>query len=55
VTEQELLAFAGEHLAGYKRPRSVEIWDELPKSGPGKILRRSVRDKVRARAAPAGE
>ncbi len=54
VTEQELLAFAGEHLAGYKRPRSVEIWDELPKSGPGKILRRSVRDEVRARATPAG-
>jgi acyl-CoA synthetase (AMP-forming)/AMP-acid ligase II len=49
VTEQELLAFAGQHLAGYKRPRSVEIWDELPKSGPGKILRRSVRDEVRGR------
>ena len=48
VSEQELLAFAGERLAGYKRPRSVEIWDELPKSGPGKILRRSVRDQVRA-------
>jgi acyl-CoA synthetase (AMP-forming)/AMP-acid ligase II len=55
VTEQELLAFAGEHLAGYKRPRSVEIWDELPKSGPGKILRRSVRDEVRSRAVRAGE
>jgi acyl-CoA synthetase (AMP-forming)/AMP-acid ligase II len=49
VSEDELLQFAAGHLAGYKRPRSIEFWDELPKSGPGKILRRSVRDQVRAR------
>jgi acyl-CoA synthetase (AMP-forming)/AMP-acid ligase II len=48
VTEDELLGFAAERLAGYKRPRSVEVWEELPKSGPGKILRRSVRERVRA-------
>jgi acyl-CoA synthetase (AMP-forming)/AMP-acid ligase II len=55
VTEEELLAFAAESLAGYKRPRSIEFWDELPKSGPGKILRRSVRDAVRARRPGAVE
>jgi acyl-CoA synthetase (AMP-forming)/AMP-acid ligase II len=60
VSDEELLGFAAERLAGYKRPRSVEFWDELPKSGPGKILRRSVRDAVRARqlqaaAAPEGD
>ena len=54
VGEEELVAFAAERLAGYKRPRSVEIWDELPKSGPGKILRRSVRDTVRSRQRQAG-
>jgi acyl-CoA synthetase (AMP-forming)/AMP-acid ligase II len=54
VTEDELLAYTAERLAGYKRPRSVELWDELPKSGPGKILRRSVRDQVRAARANAG-
>ena len=54
VSEDELLRFAGERLAGYKRPRSIEFWDELPKSGPGKILRRSVRDQVRARPSAAG-
>ena len=53
VTEDELLRFAGERLAGYKRPRSIEFWEDLPKSGPGKILRRSVRDQVRARQAEA--
>jgi acyl-CoA synthetase (AMP-forming)/AMP-acid ligase II len=55
VAEDELLAFAAERLAGYKRPRSVEFWEELPKSGPGKILRRSVRDQVRARPAEAAD
>jgi acyl-CoA synthetase (AMP-forming)/AMP-acid ligase II len=53
VAEDELLAFAADRLAGYKRPRSVEFWEELPKSGPGKILRRSVRDEIRARQAEA--
>lgn len=51
VAGDELLRFAAARLAGYKRPRSVEVWDELPKSGPGKILRRTVRDEVRARDA----
>jgi acyl-CoA synthetase (AMP-forming)/AMP-acid ligase II len=51
VTDGELLAFAADRLAGYKRPRSVELWQDLPKSGAGKILRRAVRDQVRARHA----
>ena len=47
VTSEELLAYAKGRLAGYKRPRELEIWPELPKSGVGKILRRTVRDHVR--------
>jgi fatty-acyl-CoA synthase len=34
-------------VAGYKRPRAYYIWDELPMSGPGKIMRRTVRDRLR--------
>ena len=45
--------FCRERLAGYKCPKSVEIWDALPKSGAGKLLRRAVRDRVLAAAADA--
>lgn len=45
LTEAELLAYCRENLTGYKRPRSVEFRDELPKSPVGKILRRELRPK----------
>jgi acyl-CoA synthetase (AMP-forming)/AMP-acid ligase II len=47
-----LLEYARNNLATYKRPKSIEIWPELPKSGANKILRRVVRDKILADAAP---
>lgn len=43
LTEKELLDFAKKELTGYKRPRSVEFVDELPKSNVGKILRKEIR------------
>jgi acyl-CoA synthetase (AMP-forming)/AMP-acid ligase II len=46
-----LLAFARERLANYKRPKSIEVWPELPKSAANKIMRRTVRDQVLARLA----
>jgi fatty-acyl-CoA synthase/long-chain acyl-CoA synthetase len=39
----QIIAFARAHLAGYKVPRSVELMDELPKTGSGKILKRELR------------
>ena len=33
-------------IAGYKRPREVEIIPELPKSPVGKILKRDLRDQM---------
>ncbi len=36
-------AFAREHLAGYKIPRSVTFTTEIPKTGSGKILKRELR------------
>jgi fatty-acyl-CoA synthase/long-chain acyl-CoA synthetase len=44
VTIDALTAFARGHLAGYKVPRSVSFADELPKTGSGKILKRSLRE-----------
>ena len=43
LTADEVVAFAREHLAGYKIPRSVAFLDELPKTGSGKILKRELR------------
>jgi acyl-CoA synthetase (AMP-forming)/AMP-acid ligase II len=54
VTVEDVLAFAKTKLAGYKMPRSMEIWPELPKSGANKILRRAVRDRVVAERAGRG-
>ncbi len=39
-----VMAFAQGRLSGVKRPKQIHIWPELPKSGAGKILRRSVRN-----------
>ncbi len=47
--------FCRERLAGYKCPKNVEIWDALPKSGAGKLLRRAVRDRVIAAADATAE
>jgi acyl-CoA synthetase (AMP-forming)/AMP-acid ligase II len=43
LTEADVIAFARDHLAGYKTPRSVEFADELPRTGSGKILKRQLR------------
>ncbi len=43
LTEAEVTAFAREHLAGYKAPRSVTFTGELPRTGSGKILKRQLR------------
>lgn len=42
--EEEVVAFAREHLAGYKIPRSVAFLEELPKTGSGKVLKRELRE-----------
>ncbi|GAA1109673.1 long-chain-fatty-acid--CoA ligase [Nocardiopsis composta] len=43
VTEEELVAWSKERLAGYKYPRLVEFRDRLPMTATGKILKRDLR------------
>jgi fatty-acyl-CoA synthase/long-chain acyl-CoA synthetase len=43
LTGDQVMAFAREHLAGYKIPRSVSFLDELPRTGSGKVLKRELR------------
>jgi len=43
ITEEELIAWAKEHMAAYKYPRIVEFRDSLPMTATGKILKRELR------------
>jgi O-succinylbenzoic acid--CoA ligase len=42
VTQEELIAFAREHLAGYKVPRVIRFVAALPLTASGKVERKSV-------------
>jgi long-chain acyl-CoA synthetase len=44
ATEEEFIAWAKEHMAGYKRPREVKFVDSLPMTAVGKVLRRELRE-----------
>ena len=42
-TSEEVMAFAAERLAGYKKPRLVEFVDALPKTTYGKVDKKALR------------
>jgi len=44
VTGQELLAHCSQELASYKRPKSIDIVNELPRNAMGKLLKRELRE-----------
>jgi len=41
---REILLLCNNKLAGYKRPKSIDFVDELPRTGTGKILKRMLRE-----------
>jgi benzoate-CoA ligase len=41
----ELKQFCKEKLASFKSPKFIEFLDELPKTGPGKIDKRQLRER----------
>jgi len=45
VTEAELLEFCQNHIARYKKPKSVDFIAELPKNNYGKIVKNELREK----------
>ncbi|HWB65804.1 MAG TPA: AMP-binding protein [Mycobacteriales bacterium] len=49
-TLQRIEQTAASRLAPYKRPRSVEVVDEIPRDEAGKLLRRVLRDRLWQRA-----
>jgi len=40
VTEEDLVGWGAEHLSGYKRPRTVRVVDDLPRTGTQKVAKR---------------
>jgi fatty-acyl-CoA synthase len=42
---EELLAYAREHIAHYKCPRSLDFMDELPRLPTGKLYKRLIKDR----------
>jgi fatty-acyl-CoA synthase/long-chain acyl-CoA synthetase len=42
--EAELIAFCSQHLADYKKPRSVDFLGSLPRDPAGKLLKRQIRE-----------
>jgi len=43
ISEKDVIAHCKQELAGYKVPKKVVFWDELPKTPVGKVLRKEVR------------
>ena len=45
VGAKELIEYCGQHLSGFKKPRSIEFVDSLPKNPNGKVARRIIRER----------
>ena len=45
VGTNELIEYCGQHLAGFKKPRSIDFVDSLPKNPNGKVARRIIRER----------
>jgi acyl-coenzyme A synthetase/AMP-(fatty) acid ligase len=43
--EREIIAYAREHIAHYKAPRTVDFVEALPRMENGKIYKRLLRDR----------
>jgi len=45
MTEEEVVEYCKEHLASYKKPKSVDFMDALPRNPAGKVLKTALRAK----------
>jgi acyl-CoA synthetase (AMP-forming)/AMP-acid ligase II len=49
LNEHELLAWLAPKVARYKLPKCVFFWNELPRSGYGKVSKKTIRAELEAR------
>ena len=47
VDPVELAGFARDHLGGVKAPKQVYVWDDLPRSKVGKVLKTDIKARLR--------
>jgi len=43
--EDEIIALCKDELGSVKAPKTVEFWDELPRSPVGKVRKKDMREK----------
>lgn len=43
ISEQDIIALCKENLGSVKAPKSVEVWETLPRSPVGKVLKKEIR------------
>jgi acetyl-CoA synthetase len=48
VTQDDLLKYGEEHLAGYKRPKMVHIMEDYPRTKNGKVIRNQLKTQIEA-------
>src|SRR5260221_84107 len=51
LTREQVIEHCKKYLTGYKVPKMVEFWKELPKTNVGKLLRREVKNAPMQHAA----
>jgi acyl-CoA synthetase (AMP-forming)/AMP-acid ligase II len=44
ATADELIGFAAARIADYKKPRSIDFVEDLPRDAAGKLLKRRIRE-----------
>jgi len=44
ATADELIAFTASRIAGYKKPKSIDFIDTMPRDAAGKLLKRKIRE-----------
>ena len=45
LDESDLIGHCSQHLASFKRPRSVVFIDQLPRNVMGKVMKRDLREE----------
>ena len=45
VEPEDIIAHCRKRLGGVKTPKSLDVWDSLPRSPVGKVLKRRIRDR----------
>ena len=51
MSADEVADFLRDKLAAYKLPKAFYVWDEIPKSGYGKMAKRLVRAELERRVS----